>query len=123
MVVICASATEPTGTLQLLMACPFSCTVQAPQTAIPQPYLVPVNPNSSRMTQSSGASDSTSTSWITPLTFNRIPMTRPPDCAVDGGAGNGLYGFEAPKVSPGCGGSIMPHEAKAWDQPYGRAPR
>src|SRR5215469_17515706 len=86
MVVICASATEPTITLQLLAACPFTCTVQAPQAAIPQPNLVPVNPNSSRMTHSSGALDSTSTSWITPLTFNRIPMTRPPDCGVDGGA-------------------------------------
>src|SRR5215469_4106907 len=119
MVVIWASATEPTGTLQLLTARPFTCTVQAPQAAIPQPNLVPVNPSSSRMTQSSGASDSTSTSWITPLTFNRIPMIRPPDCGVDGGAGNGLYGFDAPKVSPGCG---VDHATRiqGMDQPYRR---
>lgn len=39
MVVTSALATDPTGTLQLLVAFAFTCTVQAPQTPIPQPNL------------------------------------------------------------------------------------
>src|SRR5688572_27485576 len=42
-------------------ACPSTCTVQAPQSAIPQPNLVPVSPTTSRRTQSSGISGATST--------------------------------------------------------------
>jgi hypothetical protein len=42
MVVTSALATDPTGTLQLLVAFEFTCTVQAPQTPIPQPNFVPV---------------------------------------------------------------------------------
>ena len=34
---------------------PSTCTVQAPHAAMPQPYLVPVRPSSSRRTHSSGA--------------------------------------------------------------------
>ena len=51
----------PTGTWQERVATPLMCTVQAPHWAMPQPYLVPVKPIVSRMTQSSGVSDSTST--------------------------------------------------------------
>ncbi len=61
MVVICLGPTDPTGTWQERVATPLMCTVQAPHWAMPQPYLVPVNPTVSRMTQSSGVSDSTST--------------------------------------------------------------
>src|SRR5215469_4200895 len=77
MVVICAPATEPTGTTQLRVAFPFTCTVQAPQAATPQPNFVPVRFSSSRITQSSGAFGSTSRSWTTPFTFRRIPTTHP----------------------------------------------
>jgi hypothetical protein len=38
------------------------CTVQAPQSAIPQPNFVPVIPSTSRNTHNRGVSPSTSTS-------------------------------------------------------------
>src|SRR6516164_8688259 len=77
MVVMCASATDPTGTTQLRVALPFTCTVQAPQAATPHPNFVPVRFSSSRITQRSGASGSTSRSWTTPFTIKRIPTTHP----------------------------------------------
>src|SRR5262245_55497206 len=43
-------ATDVTGVVHERTACPSMCTVHAPQTAIPQPYFVPVSPNSSRTT-------------------------------------------------------------------------
>src|SRR4029453_18214598 len=57
-VVTSAPATPLIGTLQERTGSPLTCTVQAPQAAIPQPYLVPVNPSSSRSTHNSGASSS-----------------------------------------------------------------
>ena len=48
---------------------PSICTVQAPQSAMPQPNLVPVMPSTSRNTQSSGVSPSTSTLCAVPLTL------------------------------------------------------
>src|SRR5688572_11280433 len=41
--------------------CASTCTVQAPQSDIPQPNFVPVSPMTSRRTQSSGISGATST--------------------------------------------------------------
>ena len=46
---------------------PSICTVQAPQSAWPQPYLVPVISSVSRSTQSRGVSGSTSTEYCFPL--------------------------------------------------------
>ena len=60
MVVISAPATVPIGTEQERIASPFTCTVQAPQLAMPQPNFVPVSPISSRSTQRRGVSSSTS---------------------------------------------------------------
>lgn len=48
---------------------PFRCTVQAPQSAMPQPYLVPVSWRSSRNTHSSGVLGAAST-------LRRLPLTR-----------------------------------------------
>src|SRR6266545_6668846 len=56
-------------------ASPFRWTVQAPHRAMPHPYLVPVRPNVSRSTQSSGVAGSTSTLNCLPLTL-RVITTR-----------------------------------------------
>src|SRR6476646_8452307 len=68
-VVIAESPTLSTGVMQERMGVPFICTVQAPQSARPQPNFVPVIPSTSRSTQSSGVSPSTSTSWSVSLTL------------------------------------------------------
>ncbi len=47
---------------------PSRCTVQAPQAAMPQPYLVPVRPSVSRIAHRSGISGSTFRVWGVPLT-------------------------------------------------------
>ena len=77
--IFCCSVTALTGMLQERVATPSMCTVQAPHWAMPQPYLVPVRPICSRMTQSSGVSGSTSTSRTVPLIDNRA-MDSPPCC-------------------------------------------
>src|SRR4029077_11897482 len=75
MVRIGRAATRETGPTQERVAMPSRCTVQAPQAAIPQPYLVPVIFSSSRRTQSSGVPGSTVTSLGWPLTVSRkVPM-------------------------------------------------
>src|SRR4029077_18565845 len=51
------------------VASPSTCTVQAPQSAIPQPNFVPVSPSVSRKTQSSGVSGLTSTECACPFTL------------------------------------------------------
>jgi hypothetical protein len=55
--------------MQKRVATPSTCTVQAPQSAMPQPNFVPVMPSTSRNTQSSGVSPSTSTVRSMPLTL------------------------------------------------------
>src|SRR5262245_25011393 len=51
---------------------PSTCTVQAPQSAMPQPNLLPVSPISSRRAHSSGVSPGTSTFWRLPLMSSAI---------------------------------------------------
>src|SRR6185437_15165332 len=58
--------------LQERTASPSTWTVQAPHCAMPQPKFVPVIPSSSRMTQSSGVSDSTSSEYAFPFTVSAI---------------------------------------------------
>src|SRR5262245_26263932 len=48
---------------------PSTWTVQAPHWAMPQPYLVPVIPSTSRNTQRRGVSPATSTLCFVPLTL------------------------------------------------------
>jgi hypothetical protein len=55
--------------IQERVATPSTCTVQAPQSAMPQPNLVPVMPSTSRSTQRSGVSPSTSTLCVFLLTL------------------------------------------------------
>src|SRR6202521_4324535 len=62
---------------------PAICTVQAPQSAIPQPNFVPVMPSTSRNTQSSGVSPSTSTLCALPLTLMVKAMVLSPALPSD----------------------------------------
>ena len=48
MVVMCLPAAARMGVRQLRVASPFTCTVQAPHSPMPQPNLVPVSARSSR---------------------------------------------------------------------------
>ena len=56
MVVTLAPCGIGSGVWQERTATPSTCTVQAPQAATPQPYLVPVRFSPSRSAQSSGIS-------------------------------------------------------------------
>src|ERR1700758_5548244 len=77
MVVIEWPTAAPTGITQDRLGLPSKCTVQAPQSATPQPNLVPFMPRRSRKTHSSGISVGASTVCDLPLIFNVI-MTPPP---------------------------------------------
>src|SRR3954452_24951443 len=70
--------TEPIGVWQERTAWPFRCTVQAPQSALPQPNFVPVMPSVSRSTQSNGVSGATSTLVLFPFTLNEIFIAKLP---------------------------------------------
>src|SRR5437868_13505265 len=85
MVTILSDAlTVPTGTEHERITSPLMCTEQAPHCATPQPYLVPVSPTCSRMTQSRGVSASTSTSRVLPLILS-FAIEPPP------GPSNGFF--------------------------------
>src|ERR1700686_5686605 len=56
------------------VASPLMCTVQAPQSAMPQPNFVPVMFKVSRKTQSSGMSGLTSTDWALPFKVKLMAM-------------------------------------------------
>jgi hypothetical protein len=60
--------------IQERVATPSICTVQAPQSAQPQPNFVPVMPSTSRNTHKRGVSPSTSTVRSTPLTLIVMAM-------------------------------------------------
>jgi hypothetical protein len=94
MVVICLPTAADAGSWQAFVACPSTWIVQAPQRAIPHPYLVPVSPILSRRTQSSGVSGSTSTCSDLPLTFkvncmNAFPLIRQRGLCASRGARKG----------------------------------
>src|ERR1043166_650146 len=67
MVTIFLFATAEIGVMQERVACPSTWTVQAPQSAIPQPNLVPVRPISSRSVHNRGVSPGTSRLCRLPL--------------------------------------------------------
>src|SRR5438093_8760632 len=71
MVVIFLPTAADTGITHERVALPSTCTVQAPQSAMPQPYLVPVRPTCSRIAHSSGVLGSTFTSLVLPLIVRR----------------------------------------------------
>src|SRR5216683_7575775 len=68
-VVIAEVPTLSTEVTQERVGAPSTCTVHAPQSAIPHPNFVPVIPSTSRNTHKSGVSPSTSTVRWTPLTL------------------------------------------------------
>src|SRR5216683_5083216 len=68
MVVTIAPSAWATGMAQDCAAVPSRCTVQTPQTPMPQPYFVPVRLSSSRRTQSNGVSGADTMLWTIPLT-------------------------------------------------------
>src|SRR6478736_6343290 len=70
MVVTERPETSFTAVMQARVASPSTWTVQAPQSATPQPYFVPVSPNSSRRYQSNGVDGSPSKDCSWPLTRN-----------------------------------------------------
>src|SRR5437870_13180425 len=63
-----------TGVTHERIGCPSRCTVQAPQSAMPQPNFVPVRPITSRSAQRSGMSGGTSTVWSLPLMLRVIML-------------------------------------------------
>src|SRR5689334_23305933 len=69
--------TSLTAVMQARVAAPSTCTVHAPHSATPQPYLVPLSPSSSRKYQSSGIDGSPSNDCSWPLTRN-LTMACPP---------------------------------------------
>src|SRR6266513_3660906 len=68
-------ATADTGVTHVLTGAPSRWTVQTPQSAMPHPYLVPVSPSVSRITQRRGISGGTSTCRRLPLIVNVIMAT------------------------------------------------
>src|SRR5256885_13372424 len=82
MVVILLPAAAARDVEQDRAGCPFTCPVQAPHSAMPQPYLVPVMPRWSRRTHRRGVSRSASTDMGLPLTFRviieEVPGKNPP---------------------------------------------
>src|SRR5882672_9662416 len=72
MVVTLLPLTAEIGVWQARTGCPSTCTVQAPQSAMPQPYLVPVSPSSSRRAHSSGVSSGRLTLYRRPLTETEV---------------------------------------------------
>src|SRR6476659_9041612 len=71
-------ATSDTWVWQENARLPSICTMQAPHSPAPQPNLVPVSFNSSRMTQSSGVSGSASDETDLALTVKRVAIGEPP---------------------------------------------
>src|SRR5262245_40814072 len=72
MVVIFLPAAALAGRRQQRVVAPPRCTVQAPHSAMPQPYLVPVRFRWSRNTHNSGVSGSASACMVLPLITREI---------------------------------------------------
>ncbi|CAN1725085.1 protein of unknown function [Hyphomicrobium sp. 1Nfss2.1] len=72
MVVMSAPSSVSIGETHERRGSPFTCTVQAPHWAMPQPNFVPVRSCSSRRNQSSGIDGSPSNSTGLPLTVSLI---------------------------------------------------
>src|SRR5579859_7798758 len=77
--VVTLPVTADAGITQERTGLPSMSTVHAPHMAMPQPYLVPVMPSSSRRTHNSGISSSTFTLTCFPLTFRVVTL-----CSRDG---------------------------------------
>src|SRR5260370_6125752 len=89
MVVTITPSAWATGMAQDCAAVPSRCTVQTPQTPMPQPYFVPVRPSSSRRTQSNGVSGADTMLWTIPLTERFMHVSSLVLCPVIPGAAGG----------------------------------
>src|SRR3989475_13338403 len=69
--------TAATGVTQERIGWPARWTVQAPQSAMPQPNFVPVKPTTSRRAHRIGMSVGTSTVWSLPLMLSVIMVVHP----------------------------------------------
>jgi hypothetical protein len=80
MVVIAFPPSAPTGVMHARVGTPSTCTVQAPQSAMPHPKVVPVRPSDWRSAQRSGISAGTSSDCAVPLTVSvmGVVMSRIP---------------------------------------------
>src|SRR5258708_24058157 len=105
MVVTGRPATAETGAEHERNVCPSTWTVHAPHCAIPQPYLVPVRPSSSRMTHSSGVCGSPSNSRRVPLMSSVMDIAKLLVRSGFGASGAGLdpRGDQPPELRPGAG--------------------
>src|SRR5438477_5563328 len=92
MVVIFLPTASPSEVWQDRTASPLTWTVQAPQRPAPQPNLVPVICNCSRMTQSSGVSFAASTDIFRPLIF-RLGISSPLPVGEAAYGGSSLFGI------------------------------
>src|ERR1700675_1079109 len=72
MVVIALPSTARKGSTHERTAAPSKCTVQAPQSAMPQPNFVPVMPRWSRSTHNKGVSSAASVSMSRLLTLSLV---------------------------------------------------
>src|ERR1700674_1251949 len=70
MVTTCLPSIAETGVTHERVGSPFTCTVHAPQSAMPQPNLVPVRLSWSRSAQRRGVSGAARKSTGSPLTKN-----------------------------------------------------
>src|SRR5690349_13250431 len=68
--------------MQLRVAAPSICTVQAPQRPLPQPNFVPVSCSSSRRYHKSGSSGSPVKVRLTPLTVQAIFFMESPEVQI-----------------------------------------
>src|SRR5262245_56380517 len=102
MVVIRFPSDAATGVTQERTAAPSMWTVHAPHCAMPQPYLVPVSPTCSRITQSSGVSGVTLTSTDFPLIVKRTMAFLPKGPRGGTAIGITFHGPESPKGIKVC---------------------
>src|SRR3977135_1722317 len=98
MVVLFLPAAALSEVWQARSAPPFKCTVQAPHRPAPQPNLVPVICNCSRMAQSSGVSPAASTDTLRPLML-RLGISLPLPVHDAAYGGNSLLGWLTPTGS------------------------
>src|SRR5438309_594756 len=108
--------TSFTAVMQARVVSPSIWTVQAPHSATPQPYFVPVSPNSSRRYQSNGIDGSPSKDCSWPLTRNLTmaclsDWCRPKDSISEGAnaatllmPGRGSRGFSKCHADADCAG-------------------
>src|ERR1700680_3590466 len=118
-VVICEVPMLSTGVMQERVATPSRCTVQAPQSAMPQPNFVPVMPSTSRNTHKRGVSVSTSTVRSTPLTLIVVAITtsRLDRCSIGCSSTHEWISTREPEDYPDRSHPAAQRRSFVWQQP------